>query len=107
MSYFVSRQITFPDGQRVVEISCDGPDRSGPDMLVAQYPGEGESYSDPREAVNAALDIKRQWQSDTDRVVFIDYGHNADMISLTDDVSPEDLRTWAEKEYEKLEKCER
>ena len=65
--YFVSRQCYWgvePDEQNVVEIASGGRDYSNPDMLVEKYAGEGQEYSDPREALEVALSIAKQWKQD-------------------------------------------
>ena len=106
MGYHVSRQIQWPDGDKVVEIAIGGLDHAGPDMLVAKNSGEGETYLDPREAVKIALDIKQEWEHDIDEPVRIDYGH-ADLVTLTDDCDAMTLKLWADKEYLSLDHCER
>lgn len=104
MGYFVSRQKYWPDGQLVVEISADGPDHSGPDMLVPKFPGEGVNYEDPREAVKNAISIAQAWQRLEEEHVFIAAGYGADIVRL-EPVSLDALSAWAEQEYEGLEKC--
>jgi hypothetical protein len=61
-TFFVSRQSYYYSGIRVVEVVSGGIDMSGSDMLTAQYPGEGKTYTDPVEAVEAAISIYRAWK---------------------------------------------
>jgi len=66
MTYFVSRQCYWPDGQLTVEIAGGGLDYANPDMLVEKYKhlGEGREYEDPMEAAEAAIEIARAWRMD-------------------------------------------
>ena len=132
--YYVSRQHYYYSGDCAVEIAAGGLDYSGCDMLVSKYRGEGEEYSDPREAVKSAVEILKLWQADNpDDVIGIAYGHNLDMIEPEaipsdgfadggEEYTPEELqimydtqleeviqsaRIWAEKEYQSLLKCDR
>ena len=50
-TYVVTRQIQWPEGKHVVEISAGGFDYTNPDALVAKYPGEFGEFCDPREAL--------------------------------------------------------
>ena len=58
----VTRQLQWPEGKRVVEVSVGGMDYVNPDALVAKYQGELEEYDDPIEAVEAAIDVCRRWR---------------------------------------------
>jgi hypothetical protein len=120
MSYFVSRQMYWPDGDAVVEIAVGGSDVSGCDMLVAKYAGEGEEYADPREALQAAVDIREAWKQDARKrengewisevnadEIRIEAGSGMDVQGGYDFPENEELRSWAEKELERLPKCDR
>jgi len=75
--YTVTRQVRWM-GNIMVEISDGGFDYVNPDMLSEKYPGEGETFIDPRDAVNAV---------------------EASCV-------PE-IKVWAQKEYDALPKCDR
>lgn len=127
MPYTVSRQCyTFSETPYVVEISHGGMDSCGSDAYARRYAGELETYEDPREAVEVALRIWEQWKKDKPELdIYIAHGFTAgstlqlepeeDQV-YTDfesgkeivEFSIEDqLKQWAEREYENLEKCAR
>lgn len=62
MPYVVTRQLQYPDGNHVVEISSGGIDYTNPDALAAKYTGEFEEFADPREAVDVGWQIAAAWQ---------------------------------------------
>jgi len=64
MSYTVTRQIQWPEGAHVVEVSQGGIDYTNPDALVKRYSGEFETFTDPREAVETAINICKAWNKD-------------------------------------------
>ena len=106
--YFVSRQHYYYQDEYFVEIAYPSIDYSSPDMLICKYSGEGESYTDPREAVQVAIKIRDQWKEDLkgedkDREISISYGSfdGCEGEESTD----EELKAWADKVYESLEKC--
>ena len=60
--YTVTRQRQFPDGENVVEVSAGDHNYTNPDALVAKYAGEFEEFTDPRDAVETAIQIVRDWR---------------------------------------------
>lgn len=108
MTYFVSRQSYYYSGERVVEIAEGGLGSAGCDMYVNAYPGEGEEYHDPREAVEAAILIWKQWVDDSNvplpSGIAIGFGCIAELEPSLDLI---ELREYAEAEYDELEKCAR
>lgn len=64
MGYYVSRQCYYYSGERIVEVTSGGFDYAGCDMLPPRYAGEGREYEDPREAVEAAISICREWRKE-------------------------------------------
>jgi len=74
MSYFVSRQIQFPDGEKVVEVNSGGKDYCNPDAVSAKYPGEFREYESAVEAVNVAKAIAERWQEDCGEEIEIGVG---------------------------------
>ena len=108
MSYYVSRQMQWPDGQLYVEIAGGGLDYSSPGMLSGDWDGEGE-YTDPREAAENAWTLFVKWiGKEPKEDIRISWGYNMDMFVISEDdmtKSKEELDTWAEKEYESLAKC--
>lgn len=107
----VTRQIQFPDGSHVVEISRGGIDYCNPDALESRYAGEFCEHEDPRDAVESAIAIAQQWQADEpDEDILIDYGATGGMtlpfdgMELCEETFAE-LRRWAENSWAALEKC--
>ena len=107
MPYTVTRQIQWPYGTPVVEVSGGGLDYTNPDALVAKYPGEFETYDDPREAVNVAIAICEAWRKDDEPDAQMGYGATGGMTMPFDASTYEEARAWAQKRYETLPKCDR
>lgn len=110
--WFVSRQSYWgvdPEDQYCVEIAFGGLDYANSDMLASKYVGEGETFSDPREAVKAAMSVRDAWQADRpDITIRIDYGcTGGDTMPFLDNPSDDELKQWAESKWEALPKCER
>lgn len=107
--WFVSRQFYWgadPDEANVVEIASGGCDYANPDMLVEKYAGEGKTYTDPREAVNIAIDIAKQWKADKpDLKIGIAHGFTGGCTMPFEPQETEELKAWALKAYEALPKC--
>ena len=103
--FFVSRQSYWPDGELFVEIASGGIDYANPNMLAFKYPGEGQEYLDPREAVEKAIEIKNLWQKDSDEEINLGYGYTGG-FTMPFSVSEDDTAiAWAEEKYSKLPKC--
>jgi hypothetical protein len=102
--YFVSRQHYFYQNIYVVEIAYPSIDYSSPDMLICKYKGEGESFNNPIEALEAAISILEAWKLDNPNIeIGITYGH-FDMCEGSPE-GIEDLRKKVQKDYDKLQKC--
>jgi len=107
-TYFVSRQHYWPDGRRVVEVAIGGRASANPDMIAPRYPGEAEDYTDPREAVEAAISIARAWRSETsDRTIRVAIGATGGMTMPLEGTTFSGARAWAAAEYERRPKCDR
>lgn len=108
--YFVSRQCYWgvdPDDQNVVEIASGGLDYANPDMLVAKYAGEGSEYANPVEALEAALEIAKQWKQDKPELkINIAHGFTGGYTMPFEPDSEEQLKEWAQKAYDSLKKCD-
>lgn len=70
--WYVSRQMYWPDGDKVVEIAFGGREYANPDKLsdnrTFRRLGSGSEYEDPREAVKAAIRVRDEWAKDTEGV---------------------------------------
>lgn len=115
MTWTVTRQRQWPDGTEIVEISKGGLDYTNPDALAAKYPGEFQTFADPREAVKTAVAIAQAWVADTGRGKWIGHGATAGMtmpfdadfrVTKSGVRGITKLRAWAEAAYEKLPKCD-
>lgn len=108
MKLFISRQVNWPDGTHMVEVAQGGLDYANPGMLVPQFKslGEGQEYSDPREAVDAAIQIRDAWKRRLpDEEIEIGMGHTFGFTMPFDGDTDQHLRERAEKLYENLPKC--
>jgi len=107
-TYVVTRQIQWPEGKQVVEISAGGFDYTNPDALVAKYPGEFGEFCDPREALKVAFDIAECWQKDEpEKKIGIGAGYTGGYTMPFEPADRGDLEQWAQEEYENLCKCDR
>lgn len=108
MPYFVSRQHYWPDGNLIVEVASGGLDYANPDMLVAKYQrlGEGETYDDPREAVQAAIAVARAWRLDSGKKIAIGTGCTMGFTMPFEASSQKEALAWADRVYAKLPKCD-
>lgn len=112
--WFVSRQsywgIDPEDGQYTVEIASGGSDYANPDMLVPQFPGEGQEYNDPREAVRVAIDICKAWREEAPYLaefIGVAHGYTGGNTIPFEQGEFAELVAWGEELYEELEKCDR
>jgi hypothetical protein len=109
--WFVSRQIYWgvdPEDSHMVEIAMGGRDYANPDMLVAKYAGEGEEYTDPVKAVEAALEIAAQWRkAEPSKTINIAHGCTGGNTMPFEGDEVEELKAWALKLSESLPKCAR
>jgi len=105
--WFVSRQCYWGvEEPYVVEIAGGGLDYANPDMIVEKYPGEGKEYTDPREAVGAALSIAEAWKKDDpDLTIGVACGYTGGNTLPFEPGSAKELKAWAEKVYADLPRC--
>ena len=103
--YTVTRQLQWPDGTPIVEVSEGGIDYTNPDALAAKYPGEFDEYKDPIEAVETALDICRSWRKDGTKKACVGIGATGGMTLPFDTCTFKDAKEWAKKTSEGLQKC--
>lgn len=107
MLYFVSRQCYWPDGTKVVEIAAGGSDFANADMYVPKYRqlGEGQEYTDPREAANAAIEVLRAWRKDGEKKAKVAYGATGGFTMPFEPCTIKEVQKWAEGAYERCPKC--
>lgn len=108
MPYTVTRQLQWPDRYLMVEISDGGFDYVNPDMLSPKYDGEGETFEDPRDAMDAAIEIFNRWRADAPgEDICIGYGNTLGYTMPFEASSVPEIKEWAQKEYDALPKCDR
>lgn len=95
MPFTVTRQLQWPTGDAVVEISSGGLDYTNPDALVQEYAGEFETYDDPQEAVEVAIAICRAWRKDKRPDAKVGIGATGGMTMPFDTCSFNEAREWA------------
>jgi len=105
MAWTITRQIQWPEGDPVVEVSEGGIDYTNPDALVAKYPGEFEKFQNPIDAVDTAIEICRAWIKDGEKRAKIGVGATGGMTMPFDRGTFQEARKWAKETWEKLEKC--
>jgi len=105
MTYCITRQKQWPDGNLVVEVNEGGLDFANPDALVAKYKGEMTEFEDPREAVEFAIKIQEAWAKDSMEKIAIGYGNTLGFTSPFSPSEKKEIEAWAEKEFEALPKC--
>ncbi len=107
MPYTVTRQIQWPEGAHVVEVSHGGRDCTNPDALAAKYPWEFSAFDDPREAAQAAIEICRAWRRDGERGAKVAHGATGGMTLPFDPCSARELVAWAKQAWDRLPRCDR
>jgi len=122
MTYAVTRQHYWGvDEPLVVEIASGGLDYANADMLCddkdRKYARLGcdQEYTDPREALNAAIAVRDEWvkhprYDETEEPLpspRIECGYTGgNTIPFEEYPSDDNLREWAEKEWEAIPKCD-
>jgi len=109
--FFVSRQqywgVEEEEGT-VVEIAYGGSDYANPDMLGAKWPrlGEGQEFSDPREAVEAAIAVCNAWRAAGCPHAKVAMGSTGGCTIPFEPKTYEECQARAEEIFEKLPKCD-
>ena len=107
MPFTVTRQLQWPEGTPVVEISHGGIDYTNPDALVQQYAGEFETYADPREAVDVAIAICKAWRQDGRKNAKVGIGATGGMTMPFDTSTFREAKAWAKRMHDITPKCDR
>ena len=92
----ITRQLQWPDGKKVVEISYGGLDYCNPDALCQKYDGEFQTYDDPVECVDVALEILKAWQEDSEDKIFIGLGNTGGFTMPFEPIGAKELKKWAQ-----------
>lgn len=105
--FYVSRQRYHPSNELAVEIAVGGQKNSGPDKLDTKYVGENKNFKDPRDAVNIAIRIYKQWMTDrniNERVLLNVVDDRGGKFNF-DRKGMSDAKIWAENCYKRMDKC--
>ncbi len=107
MGVLITRQRDFLDGCLYVELCVTGRKNAGPDILTPRFPKEDKTYSDPRDCINIAVEIYKQWDKE--------YGDEQKKLriigtqgTLVFDFSTKGItaaRAWADRMFANMEKC--
>jgi hypothetical protein len=106
--FFVSRQQYWgEENPYTVEIACGGLNYANPDMLGVRWAnlGEGKEFSDPEEAVEAAIAICEQWRK-TQPEAQVAMGHTGGNTLPFEGEEFDSLRLRAKKLKDELPKCD-
>ena len=103
--YTVTRQIQWPTGEHMVEVNVGGLDYCNPDALVERYPGEFQSFMNPVEAVETAIEICRAWRKDGEKQAKVGVGATGGATCPFESSSFKDARRWARDILKKLPRC--
>lgn len=107
MSYTVTRQHQYPDGDFVVEISSGGFDNVNPGCFCSYYSGEGETFASAVQAVEVAIAIQEAWQADEpDEEIEIAMGNTLGATCNLEADEKEALLERAKKLDEEAKKCD-
>ena len=106
--YTVTRQIQWPDGGHLVEISAGGFDYTNPDALLEQFAslGEGETFLSPVKAVEAAIKVCEAWRAVGCDEAQIGHGATGGMTMPFDPCTYEEARAWAAEREASLPRCD-
>ena len=91
----VTRQVQWPTGKPVVEVSIGGIDYTNPDALVAKYEGEFVEFEEPKEAVEAAIRICMEWRKDGRKDAKVGFGSTGGFTAPFEDCTFKEAREWA------------
>jgi hypothetical protein len=108
MGYFLTRQRDFNDNCLYIEISSMGPKKAGVDILTTRYPGEGKNLVSPKDAVDVAERIYKQWEKeywDEKKQLRILIDEKTTRIFEFDAKGIAAAKTWADKTLATMTKC--
>jgi hypothetical protein len=111
MLFFVSRQHYWgvdEEDAYIVEIAMGGTDYANPDMLTPKWRhlGEGKEYTDPKEAVEAAIRVCDAWRASGETNAKVAMGSTGGNTLPFEPKEYEEARKRAQELYDKLPKCD-
>jgi hypothetical protein len=110
MKFFVSRQHYWgveEEDAYIVEIAYGGLDFANPDMLGERWAnlGEGREYTDPREAVEAAIRVCDAWRKSGESRAKLGMGSTGGNTIPFEPKEYDEARKRAQELYDKMPKC--
>jgi hypothetical protein len=108
--FFVSRQTYWgveSEEGTIVEVAFGGLDYANPDMLVPKWGrlGEGKEFSDPREAVAAAIAVCDAWRASGEVNAKVAMGSTGGNTIPFEPKEYDEARKRAQELYDKMPKC--
>lgn len=108
IKFYVSRQLSWPDGKHQVEIVAGGRDYANPGQLNVKFRslGEGEEYYNPREAAYAAIEIKTAWKKEIHKNIDLTFGSTGGFTYELPTYTARNLLKRAKELFCRLTKCD-
>ena len=93
MQYTVTRQLQWPDGKKIVEVSIGSLDYCNPDALSPKFDGEFRTFDNPIEAIETAIEVCRQWRKAGSKDAKVGIGNTMGFTLPFDPSTFKELRT--------------
>lgn len=101
-NYCVTKQLQWPDGDRVVEVSVGDYNYTNPDAI-----GHIEEFEFATEAAQRAIKLQQEWQQDhLDEEVSVGHGYTMGCTAPFESEEPEELLAWAKERDDALPCCD-
>lgn len=101
-NYCVTKQLQWPDRDRVVEVSVGDYNYTNPDAI-----GHIEEFEFATEAAQRAIELQQEWQQEhPDEEVFVGHGYTMGCTAPFDPEEPEELLAWAKERDDALPCCD-
>lgn len=105
--FVVTRQLQWPEGKKVVELSYGSIDYVNPDALSPMFEGEMEEINDPRDAAKIAISVYNKWKkNEPNSKIYIGIGDTGGYTAPFEALNNiKDIEKIAEDIYKKMPKC--
>ena len=101
-NYCVTKQVQWPDGDMVVEVSIGDFNYCNPGAM-----GDIEEFEFAVDAAQRAIELQEEWQQEhPDEEVFVGYGYTGGNTMPFDPDEPEELLAWAKQRDDTLPCCD-
>lgn len=102
MTFIVTKQIHWPDGERMVEISLGGFDYVNPGCCSNFH-----SFDFALEAANFALEMAKEWGEKVQEEISVGYGYTHGCCMPFEPSDQDELLQWAKEQDDALPCCDR